>query len=57
MVSQLPHHKTGILGTITNMFDWVKGKFSGVWDVVSKGATGVIDDVVDSLGFNKFAKI
>lgn len=56
MVSQLPHHKTGILGTITNMFDWVKGKFSGVWDVVSKGATGVIDDVVDSLGFNKFAK-
>ncbi|SFL60684.1 hypothetical protein [Lactococcus garvieae] len=56
MISQLPHHQTGVWGTITNAFDWVKGKFSDTWSVVSKGATGIIDDIIDGLGLTKFTK-
>ena len=40
MTSLIPHHADGVLGTITDTYDWVKNKIGDISELVSKGASG-----------------
>lgn len=54
MASMLPAHKNGVLGTLTNAYDWVKDKLSDAVDFVSDGAEKVFSSVADHSGIGKF---
>lgn len=54
MASMLPAHKNGVLGTLTNAYDWVKDKLSDAVDFVSDGAEKVFSSVADHYGIGKF---
>lgn len=56
MASQIPHHKDGVKGWISDAYDWAKEKIEDISDFVSKGAGHVWDWLKDKLGIDAFVK-
>ena len=54
MTSLIPHHADGVLGTITDTYDWVKNKIGDIADLVSKGASGTVKWLADKIGLDRF---
>lgn len=52
MVNTLPAHKDGVPGFLSDAFSWVKDKTSSAMSFVKKGASAVMNEITDSLGFN-----
>lgn len=51
MVNILPAHKGGVSGTLSDAFDWVKGKVEDGIEIVSEGAEKAFDWVASKFGF------
>ncbi|EJE97693.1 tape measure protein [Liquorilactobacillus mali] len=54
MTSLIPHHASGVMGTISNVYDWVKDKIGDVSSLVEKGASGAVNWIADKVGLNGF---
>lgn len=54
MTNLIPHHAGGVMGTISNAYDWVKDKIGDVSSLIEKGASGAVDWISDKVGLNSF---
>ncbi len=54
MTNVIPHHASGVLGTISNTYNWLKDKISDVAGLVSKGASSAVKWIADKTGINSF---
>lgn len=54
MASMIPHHKDGVVGSITGAYDWVKDKIKDVSEFVEKGAGNAFKWVADKIGLDSF---
>lgn len=56
MTQGLPAHATGVWGTISNIYDWVKDKAEDAMSFVGEGAESLYGTIVDKLGVSNFIK-
>lgn len=57
MVDNLPAHKDGVLGTLSDTFDWVKDKVQDADNFIGKGAKSAVDWFADKVGYSKLSSL
>ncbi|QHJ76595.1 MAG: hypothetical protein [Bacteriophage sp.] len=57
MVENLPSHKDGVLGTLSDTFDWVKDKVKDADNFIGKGAKSAVDWFADKVGYSKLSSL